>query len=207
MSFLQTLSGPAAGGAGFGPLDPSHLGLLTRLAIDLGCVTVLIRWIYYRTYRRADMFLTFFAFNMVIFLIAFLLNRVEMTLGAAFGLFAVFSMLRYRTEGISAKDMTYLFLVIALGLIMAISDGGPAELGAIGAIVLVGTHLLEGNWLARRELAQQVLYDNICLVGSQAQQDLIRDLRTRTGLNVHRVDVQEIDLLKDAARLTVYYHA
>jgi hypothetical protein len=185
--------------------SPGELG--ARLAIDLACVTLLVRGVYYRHYRRADLFLTFFSFNLVIFLITFLLNAVEMTLGAAFGLFAVFSMLRYRTEGISAKDMTYLFLVIALGLIMAVGGGGLAQLAAVGAAVLACTALLEGNLVTRREHAQPVLYDNIQLVNARAREALLGDLRSRTGLDVHRVEVHEIDLLKDAARLTVYYHA
>jgi hypothetical protein len=178
-----------------------------RLAIDLVCAVALVRGVYYRHYRRADLFLTLFSFNLVIFLVTFLLNEVEMTLGAAFGLFAVFSMLRYRTEGISAKDMTYLVLVIALGLIMAVGQGGPAQLALIGAAVVGCTALLEGDLVTKREHAQQVLYDNIRLVNAHTRQDLIGDLRARTGLDVQRVEVQEIDLLKDAARLTVYYHA
>ena len=196
----------SAGAPDLGRLLAEHRGLAARLAIDLACVAVLIRGVYYRHYRRADLFLTFFSFNLVIFLLAFLLNRVEMTLGAAFGLFAVFSMLRYRTEGISAKDMTYLFLVIALGLLMAVGGGGWAGLALAGASVVACTLLLEGDWLTRRELSQTVLYENIALVGAQARQDLIGDLRRRTGLDVHRVDVQEIDFLRDAARLTVYYY-
>jgi hypothetical protein len=83
---------------------------LMRLAIDLISVFIVVRLIYFKNYRRTDLFLTFFIFNLIIFLITFLLNKVEMSMGAAFGLFAVFSMLRYRTEGISAKDMTYLLL-------------------------------------------------------------------------------------------------
>jgi hypothetical protein len=182
-------------------------GFFVKLLIDLVCVFVLVRVIYYRTYRRADLFLTFFSFNLVIFLIAFVLNSVEMTLGAAFGLFAVFSMLRYRTEGISTVDMTYLFLGIALGLIMAISDAGWFQLVLIGAIVLGFTQILEGGWLTRRELRQEVLYDRIDLVNANARHEMIRDLRMRTGLNIHRIEIEEIDLLRDAARVVVFYPA
>jgi hypothetical protein len=187
--------------AGFGG------GLLPRLVIDLVCVFVLIRVIYYRTYQRTDLFLTFFSFNLVIFLIGFVLNSTTLSLGAAFGLFAVFSMLRYRTEGISTTDMTYLFLGIALGLIMAISQTGWAQLVVVGALVLAFTQLLEGGVLARRELRQVVQYDRIDLVNAHERQALIEDLRARTGLNVHRVEVEEIDLLRDSALLAVYYHA
>ena len=182
-------------------------GFLPRLVIDLVCVILLIRGIYYRAYKHADLFLTFFAFNLTIFLLAFVLHGAQLSMGAAFGLFAVFSMLRYRTEGISTTDMTYLFLVIALGLIMAISDAGALQLGLIGVTLLVCIQLLESGWLAKRELRQQVLYDNIELVKAQARGELLEDLRERTGLNIHRVEVQEIDLLKDAAKVTVYYYA
>jgi hypothetical protein len=183
-----------------------HADLAIRLGIDLVCMLVLIRGIYYRTYRHADLFLTFFSFNLVIFLIAYVLNGANMTLGAAFGLFAVFSMLRYRTEGISTTDMTYLFLGIALGLIMAVSSAPWGMLAVIGVLVLAFTQFLEGGLLAPRELRQQVHYDRIDLINAGSHEQLLADLRGRTGLDIHRVEVQEIDLLKDAAKLAVFYH-
>lgn len=176
-----------------------------RLAINLVCVLILVRGIYHRRYGRSDLFLTFFAFNLAIFLIAFLLNRIEMTLGAAFGLFAVFSMLRYRTEDITANDMTYLFLVIALGLLMGVAGGAVATLVPIAVLLLGGVALFESPWLGRRELVQDIWYDNIELVRPDRRKELIEDLRRRTGLPVHRVDLRQIDLLRDAARLGVYY--
>ncbi len=176
-------------------------------AIDVLCMVILTRLIYFRHYRRSDQFLTFFSFNLVIFLLAYSLNRVELTMGAAFGLFAVFSMLRYRTENISARDMTYMFLVIALGLLMALSGGSWRELGVIGALILLPPLALEGNWPFRREIAQDVWYDRLELVAPAARAALIEDLKTRTGLDIHRVDVQQVDFLRDAARLTLYHHA
>jgi hypothetical protein len=191
----------------FDLLGTPRADLAFRLAIDLACVLVLIRLIYYRTYRRADLFLTFFSFNLVIFLIAYVLNSTEMSLGAAFGLFAVFSMLRYRTEGISATDMTYLFLGIALGLMLAVSSAGPLGLALIGGIVLACTALLESGLLAKREVRQEVVYDRIELVDARRRDELLEDLRARTGLNVERVRVEEIDLVKDSAKLVLYSHA
>jgi hypothetical protein len=127
-------------------------------------------------------------------------------MGAAFGLFAVFSMLRYRTENISAKDMTYLFIVIALGLIMAVSQGNILTLLLIAGIVVFFTVLLESNWLVKREYAQQVYYEKIELIHKERQLELIADLKKVTGLDIHRIEIQEIDLLKDAAKIIVYYH-
>jgi hypothetical protein len=177
-----------------------------RLAIDLTTTLVVIRGIYYRHYKRTDLFLTFFAFNVTIFLITYLLNKVEMTMGAAFGLFAVFSMLRYRTENISAKDMTYIFIVIAIGLVMAISKGGWDELGLIGSIVVVLMALLESDWLIRREQTQEVFYDRIELIHPSRRMELLADLKQRTGLEIIRIEIGNIDLLKDAARITIFHY-
>ena len=180
--------------------------LAIRLAIDFLCTFVLVRFVYYRFYRRTDLFLTFFSINLTIFLLTFMLDRVKMSIGAAFGLFAVFSMLRYRTEGLSAKDMTYLFLLIALGLLMGVGKGGPITMLALGTTVIVSTALLEGGWLTKRVHSQDVLYENLKLIQPGSRAALIEELRARTGLDVQRVDVREIDFVKDAARLTVYYY-
>lgn len=177
-----------------------------RLCVDLLTVTILIRLIYYRIYRRAYLFLTFFTFNLIIFLITYLLNKVQMSIGAAFGLFAVFSMLRYRTEGLSAKDMTYLFVVIAIGLISAIIKGSWDELGLVNGMILLCVQLLESNWLIRRELTKLVIYDKIELILPERNDELLQDLKQRTGLNIHRVEIQDMDFLKDSAQITIYYY-
>ncbi len=178
---------------------------LIRLVIDLVAVFVLIRLIYYRYYHRSDLFLTFFSFNLVIFLITFMLNKVEMSMGAAFGLFAVFSMLRYRTEGISIKDMTYLFLAIAIGLLSAVSKGSWDDLSILMFIILLITQLLEGDWLMEKECGRTITYENIKLITPEHRTELIEDLKRRTGFNVHRVEIQEIDFLKDSTTITIYY--
>ena len=209
MTLLQQTLSPdtlqTAQAATFELFDKLSSKFFIRLFIDLASVFVLIRLIYYRNYKKADQFLTFFAFNLVIFLLTFLLNKVEMSMGAAFGLFAVFSMLRYRTENISTKDMTYLFLVIAIGLLSAISKGGWDELMLLNCIILILTFLLESNWLIKKEFTKALVYDKIELISPEKRQDLIQDLKTRTGLNIHRVELQEIDFLKDSTRMIVYY--
>ena len=177
-----------------------------RLLIDVLTTTILVRFIYFRNYRRTDLFLTFFGFNLVIFLITYLLNKVQMSMGAAFGLFAVFSMLRYRTEGLSAKDMTYLFIVISMGLISAIIKGSWDELGLVNGMVLLSVWLLEGNLLMKRELTKSVQYDRIELILPERREELLQDLRGRTGLDIHRVEIQAMDFLKDSALITIFYY-
>jgi hypothetical protein len=180
---------------------------LLRFAVDISAVFILIRFIYYRYYRRTDLFLTFFGFNVIIFLITYLLNKVEMSMGAAFGLFAVFSMLRYRTEGISTKDMTYLFIVIALGLITAVSKGSWDDLVIMSSILVAVVWLLESGFFIKAELTKNIVYDKINLIIPEKEAELLEDLRTRTGLDIHRFEIQDYDFLKDATRITIYYYA
>ena len=184
-----------------------------RLFIDLAAVFVLVRLIYYPNYRQRELFFTFFIFNLIIFLISFLLNKVELSMGAAFGLFAVFSMLRYRTEDVSIKDMTYLFLVIAIGLISAVTKIKDANdymeyffLVIVNAMILLITYLLEGKMLMKKESSKIILYENIALIRSEKHEELLEDLKLRAGIEIHRYTIQRIDFLRDAAQIKVYYY-
>ena len=184
-----------------------------RFLIDIVSVIILIRLVYYRVYKRSDLFFTFFIFNIVIFLICFLLNKVELSMGAAFGLFAVFSMLRYRTEDISIKDMSYLFLVIAIGLIAAVtkikdtSDGYEyLFLGIINVVIIGVAYVFETNLLFKKEAVQIINYENIELIKKEREEELIADIKLRTGLNVHRISIGKIDFLKDSAVVKIYYY-
>jgi hypothetical protein len=192
--------------AGFTLFDKLSGKFFLRIGIDFLSVLILIRFIYYPIYKHKDLFFTFFIFNLIIFMISFLLNKVELSMGAAFGLFAVFSMLRYRTEDISIKDMTYLFLVIAIGLITAVTKGSWDELSLLNAIILTLTFLLEGKFLMRKESAQIIVYENISLIPPARREELIHDIRQRTGINVHRVSIQKIDFLRDSAQIKAYYY-
>ncbi|HNO70223.1 MAG TPA: DUF4956 domain-containing protein [Bacteroidia bacterium] len=177
-----------------------------RLVIDMASVFVLIRLIYFPNYRNKEFFFTFFIFNLIIFLVTFLMNKVEMSIGAAFGLFAVFGILRYRTEDISIKDMTYLFLVIAMGLITAVAKGGWDELSLISLIILLVAYLLESNILMKKELGKSILYENIDMIKPDNHEKLLADLRERTGLNIHRFSITKVDFLRDMATIRVYYY-
>lgn len=184
-----------------------------RFLIDIFFMLILMRFVYYKFYKRSDLFFTFFIFNIVIFLISFLLNKVELSMGAAFGLFAVFSMLRYRTEDISIKDMSYLFLVIAIGLVAAVtkikdtSDGYEyLFLGLINTIIILSAYLFESSLLFKKENVQLIIYEKIELIKANATDELLLDLRERTGLNIHRISISKIDFLKDSAQIKVYYY-
>lgn len=205
MILLQDLQEPMTSGWElFNRLSPKFF---IRLGIDFVSVFILIRFIYYPSYRNREFFFTFFIFNIVIFLITFLMNKVEMSMGAAFGLFAVFSIMRYRSEDISIKDLTYLFLVIAVGLITAVARGGWDELTLINLIILLVTWVLEANVFMKKELGKIVMYENIEMIKPENQEQLLEDLRKRTGLNIHRYSIIKIDFLRDMATMRVYYYS
>jgi len=193
-------------------IQKTSLKLVVRLLINLISVFILVRFIYFKSNKKSDLNFTFYMFNIVIFFICFLLNKVELSLGAAFGLFAVFGMLRYRTEDISIKDMTYLFLVIALGLITSITKIKNTDdsieylfMAAINAIILSIAFVLESNIFSKKEQVKLIVYEKIALISQQNQTALIEDIKQRTGLNVHRLIISKIDFVNDSALIKVYY--
>ncbi len=188
-------------------LDKFDNSFFTRLLIDILSMVVLIRLIYYPVYRRSDHMFTFYMFNITIFIIATLLSgKSAFSTGAAFGLFAVFSLLRYRTEDISARDMTYLFIVIALGLMTSVNKGSVLEVAIINAIILVAAFALDGNVLMKTEFVKTVQYENIELIKPENHEALMEDLRKRTGLKIHKVSIGRVDFLRDTASVKIYYH-
>lgn len=205
MLLLQAVNDETVGTA-FNLFEKLTSKFWLRLTIDFSAVFILIRFIYYPIYRNREFFFTFFIFNLIIFLITFLLNKVEMSMGAAFGLFAVFSMLRYRTEGISMKDMTYLFLVIAIGLITAVSKGNWDELSLLNIIIIAFTYLLESNVLLKKESSKIIQYENIEMIKPESRNELIADLESRTGIKINRISITKVDFLKDTAVIRIYYY-
>jgi hypothetical protein len=148
---------------------------------------------------------TFIIFNLIIFMLTFVLKYIKLSVGAAFGMFAVFGMLRYRTEGLSIRDLTYLFICIALGLISAIQLE-YYKLIVIHGIVAAGTVVLDGNIFFRRELCKSIQYENIDMIKPARKEELMDDLRQRTGLNIHRITISKINFLKDCAIIKIYYY-
>jgi hypothetical protein len=182
-----------------------NTGFFYSLAVDLLTILSIIIFVYYPNYKKLDTVFTFIIFNVVIFLITFALNKVRISMGAAFGLFAVFSMLRYRTEGIDMKDMTYLFVFIALGLLCGIEldlDVLLTICGIVFALILI----LESRRILRREAYQMIEYEKIEMIKPELRKELIEDLRNRTGLNIHRITVCNLNYLRDTALIRAYYY-
>jgi hypothetical protein len=177
----------------------------TGIGIDIATVALIILCVYYPNYRKMDTIFTFILFNIVIFLLTFVLNKVKLSMGAAFGLFAVFSMLRYRTAGIGMKDMTYLFIFIAVGLISAIQME-VYNLAIICGIIFITTLLLDSKLIIKRESTKTILFEDIELTRPENTEKLKDELIARTGLKIHRYEIRKYNYMKDVASITVYYY-
>jgi len=182
--------------------------LLFKFGLDLVVVYILIRRIYYPIHRKKDFLFTYFLFNVLIFFLCGLLNSVKLSTGFAFGLFAIFSILRYRTEQISIKDMTYLLAVIAVAVMNALfgKKVSLVELLFTNALILITTYVLEHLWLTRHEAMRQIIYERIDLIKPENREKLMDDLRERLGVRPSRIEVGRIDLLRDTAQLRVFYY-
>ena len=181
--------------------------LLFKFGINITVLFILIRLIYYPIHRKKDYLFTYFLFNVLIFFLCVLLNSVKLSIGFAFGLFAIFGVLRYRTEQISIKDMTYLFAVITIAVINSLASKkvSLSELRLTDAMSLLGTLGLEHLWLTRREAMKQLVYERIDLIKPANRAMLFEDLQQRRGVKVSRVEIGKIDLLRDTAQLRVFY--
>ncbi|WP_428663244.1 DUF4956 domain-containing protein [Runella sp.] len=180
--------------------------LVFQIGLDLFSMVILLWLIYYPIYRNREFIFTFFVFNLIIFSVTYLLNKVEVSMGAAFGLFAVFSMLRYRTEGITMRNMTYLFLSIALGLVHGISANSVGITAILTTMMLFLTFLFETDFVFPREYSKEIMYDKISLTTAAKREELLADLKERTGLKIIRIDIEKLDFLHDMAFLKIYYY-
>ena len=175
-----------------------------RLLINTASVFVLIRC-YYAFSRHRENAASFILFGVGVFLVTALLHSVTVTMGFAFGLFAVFSMLRYRTEALGIKEMPYLFLVIAMALLAAVGNMHHLELVFLNLLVIVLALVLETRVLLPRHSEREVEYEKIENVHRDRRELLIADLRERTGLDVFRVDVVSVSYLRDTAMLRMHF--
>lgn len=180
------------------------LHFVVRLVINTVSVFALIRC-YYVFSRHRENAASFILFGLGVFLVTSLLHSVTVTMGFAFGLFAVFSMLRYRTEALGIKEMTYLFLVIAMALLAAVGSMLHWELVLLNTLILTLAIILETRVLLPRHGEKDVEYEKIENIHCGRRDELIRDLRQRTGLDVFRVDVVSISYLRDTAMLRMHF--
>ncbi len=175
-----------------------------RYLILLVGALVLLRLIYFRTSPNREAIFSFFLFSNGVFFVTYMLHNVDLSMGFAFGLFAVFAMLRYRTEPISIRDMTYLFISIGVALMCSIAQIEYYELALVIAFMCALAAFGETSALAPRVIEKRITYDNVEFIKPQNEQQLLDDLRKRTGLDVVKVEIGKINYLTDSAQLIVF---
>lgn len=180
--------------------------LLTRFGLNIVAIFILIRLIYYPTHKNKDFLFTFFIFNFVIFV---LLSTTKLKPGFAFGLLAIFSIMRYRTVTVPIKEMGYFFICLALGMINALSivDDGWLVVICCNAAILLLTIVLDRFINLTHENVKEITYERVDLIIPERRDELIDDLKTRTGLPIHRVEIRNVNFLRDTAKVHVFYHA
>jgi len=168
---------------------------------------VIVRFIYYPQRRSQKFVLTFLGFNTIIFILFNFLASIELSMGVGFGLFAIFSILRYRTDPMPPREMTYMFILIALPMInfVMLSQQAYAELVLTTILISLVLLFLEKGWGFHFMASKSITYEKIDLINANNQEELIADLEERTGLKIHYVDINKINFLNDTADLKVYY--
>jgi hypothetical protein len=181
--------------------------LVIRSIFNLGIILIIVRGLYYRITPRKEYLFTYILFSAIVFFMVFLLENVGVEIGFALGLFAIFGVLRYRTQQIPIREMTYLFVVIGVSVINSLANRrvSYAELLLTNAVIVLITYLLEKVFLLRTESKKLVFYEKIELIKPDRRAEMIADLEERTGLTIHRVEIERIDYLRDAARIYIYY--
>lgn len=181
--------------------------LLIRFALNTVMLFIIVRQIYMKHSTRHDYTFSYIAVGETVFLLCFLLGNVKLELGFALGLFAIFGIIRYRTDAIPFKQMTYLFVVIGVSVINALTTKkvSHAELLTANAVILGGLWLLERNLSRNHERMIVITYDNITNIHIERYDLLVADLKERTGFNVTHFEIIEIDYLKDAATMKIYF--
>jgi hypothetical protein len=181
--------------------------LLLSFAFNFVVAFVLVRFIYYPATHNKRYVFTFLAFNSVIFFVLSFLTSVEIGMGVGFGLFAIFTILRYRTDPVPVREMTYLFIISALPVMNSASSSGDLWIQLIIANLAILTiiFVLEKEWGFKYETSKRIVYEKIELIRPERRAELYADLEQRTGLKVKRVAIGKVNFLRDTAELMVYY--
>lgn len=188
--------------------DADVYKMLFRFATNMVVLTAIIWWLYYRKVRRTEYLFTYYMIGIIVFFLCFSLKKLELDMGMALGLFAIFGILRYRTQQIEIREMTYLFVVIGISVINSLVNRSMsyAEIVTANGGVIASLAVIERIWFERPEMAKQITYEIIENIKPENYVALKTDLEQRTGISIHRVEIGDINYLKDTARITIFYY-
>ncbi|MBQ8607719.1 MAG: DUF4956 domain-containing protein [Bacteroidaceae bacterium] len=184
----------------------SFAQLLLRFSFNLLMVWLIIHWLYYPRCKRRDYYFTFLMISVSIFFLIFLLGSVKIKVGFALGLFAIFGIIRYRTESMPVREMTYLFVIIAMSVINALAVTiSYSELFMTNLLFAICIWICESNRYLKHVSCKHIQYDKIDLIVPEKRAELIADIEKRVGVKVLRIEVGAIDFLRDMAMVKVFY--
>jgi len=184
------------------------LELMLRFALNTSLVFLVVHKLYAKNSQRKDFYFSYLAIGVIVFLLCFLLNNVKLELGFALGLFAIFGIIRYRTDTIPIKEMTYLFIVIGISVVNALANKKVSyvELMFTNAVIFFGLWFLENRLMLKQEGSIKLVYEQIENIHTDNETDLMADLKKRTGINISRYEIKKVDFLRDIAEITLYYN-
>ena len=182
--------------------------LIIRFAFNFLVIFIAIQFIYAKNSRRKDFYFSYLALGVIIFFVSSLFNSVKLELGFAFGLFAIFGIIRYRTDAIPIKEMTWLFVIIAVSVINALSSKkvSYAELLFTNFTILFGLWILEKRLMLKQEQSIKMIYEKIENINTEKEQILMEDLKMRTGIDIKRYVIKKIDYMRDVAEIELFYN-
>ncbi len=188
------------------PLD-NFWTLAIRFGFNMIATFVIVVMLYARNSKRKEFYFSYFAISLSVFMLVFLLQGVKLELGFALGLFAIFGIIRYRTDAIPIKEMTYLFVIITVSVINALSRDflEYLELTLVNLLLVCALWILEHILMLRQEDSLQIIYENIENIHEEREAELIADLEKRTGIKIRRYRIDKVDFLRDVARITIWF--
>ncbi|MFT5777862.1 MAG: hypothetical protein ACI837_000810 [Crocinitomicaceae bacterium] len=188
--------------------DDDFYKLLLRLGINLIFLTILVRFLYYPIAKRKDYLFTYYLIGLITFFLCFGLKKLDIDTGMGLGLFAIFGIIRYRTDAIEIKEMTYLFLTIGISVVNSLASNAisVAEMLTINITVVAITFGLERVWLIRHETRKTIIYEKIDLIIPSRHDEMLKDLQDRTGLNINRFEIGKINFLEDTAQVRIFFY-
>ncbi|MFT5157381.1 MAG: hypothetical protein ACI83I_001942 [Bacteroidia bacterium] len=187
--------------------DDDFYKMMFRFALNMFFLSLIIRYLYFNTTRRKDYLFTYFMIGIMVFFLCFTLKKYELDLGMALGLFAIFGIIRYRTNSIDIKEMTYLFVVIGVSVINSLANQKMSYAEIVGAntAIFLALFIIERKWLVKNVSTKEIQYELIENIKPENHELLKADLENRTGLTINSIVVGDVDFLKDSASIHITY--
>ncbi|NJB83063.1 DUF4956 domain-containing protein [Wenyingzhuangia aestuarii] len=187
--------------------DDDFYKMLFKFCINISFLTIIIRGLYYKKAKNKEYFFTYYMISVIVFFLCFTLKKFELDLGMALGLFAIFGIIRYRTNSIDIKEMTYLFVVIGVSVINSLANKKMSylELFMANLLIILVLWLTEWFWSLKHQVSRKITYEVLENLKPENYQLLKDDLEEKTGLSIEKIKIHEVNFRRKFANITIYY--